>query len=234
MISDAARERFDEFLATATNIFMTRGYRRAKMADVTGALGLSEGAIYRYFETKDALFYVVMRAASDPTTPVEVDSLPIPTPATGQTLECLRAAIEDRTRFESLRRALENPAGAEAVAGELAAIVREIHQTSVRFRVGLRLIERCAMDWPELQDLWFGGHRRQLEGQLVVYLQDRIDRGWLRVGPGPQIIARIILELVGYFAMHRHQHPLPMPLDEQVAEDALVDNIVNAYCPASG
>lgn len=244
MISESARGRLDEFIVTATEIFMAKGYRRAKMADVTGAMGLSEGAIYRYFEGKEALFDLVLHAAANPGIPVQVNELhaatspagavqvnelPIPNPAPGQTLECLRAAIEERTSFESLARAFRTPVAREAVADELEAIVREIYDATFRFRTGVRLVERCAMDWPELAALWFGGHRRQLEDQLARYLQDRAERGWLRPGLGPQVTARVILELVAYFAMNRYRHPAPLPIDDQLAEDAVADNIVNAY-----
>jgi len=43
-----AIERLDDLIETATNLFIQKGYRRTQMADVTQAMGLSPGAVYRY------------------------------------------------------------------------------------------------------------------------------------------------------------------------------------------
>jgi AcrR family transcriptional regulator len=230
MLSEDARKRLQEFVDQATKIFMASGYRRTKMADVTRAMGLSEGAVYRYFEGKEALFDLVMRAASAPSQPLEVESLPVRNPASGATLEYMRQCVRDRARFESLDAAAASPPEDRAAARqELAAIAREIYQVTYRFRVGLRLMQRCAVDWPEVAELWFGTTRRGLLETLSGYFSRRIEAGLLRPLPSTQAAAMLLLEQAAFFVMHRHADPWQFDLDPATAEAAMVDNIVNAY-----
>lgn len=229
MLSEEARQRLQEFVDQATKIFMASGYRRSKMADVTRAMGLSEGAIYRYFEGKEALFDLVMRAASAPSQPLAVESLPVENPEPGATLEYMRRCVEERARFESLEAAARAPADRAGAREELAAIAREIYQVTFRFRVGLRLMQRCAVDWPEVAELWFGTTRRGLLESLADYFRRRIDAGLLRSVPSVEATAMLLLEEAAFFVMHRHADPWQFDLDDETAEAAMVDNIVNAY-----
>jgi TetR/AcrR family transcriptional repressor of nem operon len=49
---------------TASRLFRERGIARVSVADVVGALGLTVGAFYRHFESKDALVAEAIEAAS--------------------------------------------------------------------------------------------------------------------------------------------------------------------------
>ena len=55
---EQARERIIE---QALNSFSERGYYRTRMADIAGDLGVSKGAIYQYFESKEQLFIEAMK-----------------------------------------------------------------------------------------------------------------------------------------------------------------------------
>lgn len=56
----------DAILAAAEAEFSTQGYAATKMVDVARRAGLSVGALYRYFENKEAMFCSLMeRAATD-------------------------------------------------------------------------------------------------------------------------------------------------------------------------
>ncbi len=48
-------------IETAGKLFMEKGYHHSKMADIAIALGISKGAIYRYFKSKKQLFYEVIK-----------------------------------------------------------------------------------------------------------------------------------------------------------------------------
>jgi len=229
LLSKQASERLQEFVATATEIFMTRGFRRTKMSDVTAALGLSEGAIYRYFESKQALFDTVLRAAAAPDEPIGVESLPVAAPSPLATFEFVRECVSERARFVNLDRALQGTEGSLSPRQELEGIVRELFATISRFRVGVRIVERSALDLPVMQSFWFGDIRNKLIERLADYLRNRIERGWLRPVPDPDASARLILETIVFFARHRHRDPFPTPMDEETAEETVIDNVVNAY-----
>jgi TetR/AcrR family transcriptional repressor of nem operon len=49
---------------TAARLFRAKGISRVSVADVVGALGLTVGAFYRHFESKDALVAEALEAAS--------------------------------------------------------------------------------------------------------------------------------------------------------------------------
>ncbi len=229
MLSKQASARLQEFVATATEIFMNRGFRRTKMSDVTAAMGLSEGAIYRYFESKQALFDTVLRAAAAPDGPIEVESLPVATPSPLATFEFIRECVSERASFETLDQALHGAEPTLSPKEELEGIVRELFATISRFRVGVRIVERSALELPVMQSFWFGEIRNKLIERLADYLRNRIDRGWIRPVPDPDASARLILETIVFFARHRHRDPFPTPMDEETAEATVVDNVLHAY-----
>ena len=229
MLSKQASERLQEFVAAATEIFMARGFRRTKMSDVTAAMGLSEGAIYRYFESKQALFDTVLRAAAAPDGPVEVESLPVSTPSPVATFEFIRECVSERATFETLDRALHGEEPVSSPREELEGIVRELFATISRFRVGVRIVEKSALELPVMQSFWFGEIRNKLIERLADYLRNRIEKGWLRPVPDPDASARLILETIVFFARHRHRDPFPTPMDEETAEETVVDNVLHAY-----
>jgi len=56
----------DAILAAAQAEFAIQGYAATKMVDVARRAGLSVGALYRYFENKEAIFFSMMeRGAAD-------------------------------------------------------------------------------------------------------------------------------------------------------------------------
>jgi len=223
-----AANRFNTLIETATRIFIQKGYRRTQMADVTNAMGLSSGAIYRYLESKEALFDLIVRAAASPELLTKEIELPIPTPQPGSTLSYVRQVVLRKGRFPVLEGALGQKKVGDARV-ELESIVRELYRVMARDRQGIMLVERSALDWPELAFIWFGEMRARLIDQLASYLESRIVRRQLRPVPDAKAAARLIVETCAVFAIHRHEDPFPTPMDEVLAEETVVDALVNGY-----
>jgi AcrR family transcriptional regulator len=219
--------RLRDLIQSATRVFLARGYRQTQIADVARAMGVAPGTIYLYAESKEALFDLVVRAS------VTLELLDRPsapawkTPASGETLRFIKTVLRRGARFPALEKALRGRSTASE--RELEQIVRELFHKTSRHWVGLKLLERCALDWPELAAVWFGGHRRRLLSQLTRYLGRRMAAGRLRPAPDPAVAARLILELVGVFAMHCKADSLAEPVPESVAEEVVVDAVVHAY-----
>jgi len=55
-IEGLPERRREEILAVATEEFARRGYPNTDLQDVADRLGLGKGTVYRYFDTKEALF----------------------------------------------------------------------------------------------------------------------------------------------------------------------------------
>jgi hypothetical protein len=111
---------------------------------------------------------------------------------------------------------------------ELEAIVRELYALVERTWPAIVVIERSAIERPELAQVFYGEMRRRLIAQLERYLSDRMARGHLRRVPHPAATARLVLENVAIFAMHRRRDPGPAAIDDGAAREAVVDLLVNA------
>lgn len=85
----------EAIVATAAQVFATRGYRNATMAEIAQAAGTAKGTLYLYFQDKEALFYAVSEWLTAQTLArngeVARDDLP--------TAERLRALAEGAARF---------------------------------------------------------------------------------------------------------------------------------------
>jgi AcrR family transcriptional regulator len=220
-------DRLAQLVECATRVFIEQGYRRTQMADVAKALGVAKGTLYLYVESKDALFDLVARCADDDRPFEKAPALPIRTPKPGATLKYVR----ERLARNEVPAALTTALGRRRVSdprAELERIVRELYDTLARNRRGIKLLDRSASDYPELAALWFEGARGGLVGLLARYLADRGRRKLLRQVPDPAIAARLLIETVVFWAVHRHWDPHPQPVDDSVAEDTVVRFIVSA------
>ncbi len=217
--------RFHDLVAAATDVFIANGYRRTQMADVAAAMGLAKGTLYLYVESKDALFDVVLRNADREGRIETPRALPVPTPSPGATVEWVARTLAERQAFAALNGALARRRPGD-VRGELEAILRELYGTLARNRRGLKLIDRCAPDQPELAALWFGRGREFLLALLVQYLELR--KHHVRHWSAPAVAARIVLETLVFWAVHRHWDPAPQRVDDRVAEDTAVQFLLAA------
>ncbi len=51
----AADERRSEFIAAAQNLFYSKGYESTSVNDLISVVGVSKGAFYHYFDSKQAV-----------------------------------------------------------------------------------------------------------------------------------------------------------------------------------
>jgi AcrR family transcriptional regulator len=54
------KEARNRIIQEATKLFLSKGYKKTKMTDVARNLGVSKGAIYQYFESKEDLLLAVI------------------------------------------------------------------------------------------------------------------------------------------------------------------------------
>jgi len=220
-------DRLARLVECATEVFIAQGYRRTQMADVATALGVAKGTLYLYVESKDALFDLVARCADDAHPFEKLPRLPIRTPKLGATLKYVRERLAKNQVPAALTTALGRTRVPDPRA-ELEEIVRELYDALARNRRGIKLLDRSAPDHPELAALWFEGARGGLVGLLGQYLEDRSRRKLLRPVPDAAVAARLLIETVVFWAVHRHWDPHPQPVDESVAKETVVRFIVSA------
>jgi len=213
--------RIERLLEVATAVFIAQGYRRTQMEDIANELGVAKGTLYGYVESKAALFDLALRCADGRELAPSPSLLPIRTPAPGSTVEAIRARLIAETENLELLAALVRPDHPDAVA-ELGGIIRDLYARMSRNRYGIKLVDRCAQDQPELAEVWFGQGRWAQHAALVAYLEQRMAKGLLRQMPNTQVAARAILEAIAFWAVHRHWDPSPQAVEESDVEATLL------------
>jgi len=220
-------DRLPQLIACATHVFIDQGYRRTQMEDVASALGVAKGTLYLYVESKEALFDLVARCADLVPPLPSFGPLPLPTPKPGATLAYVRERLAQHQTLPTLTAALTRQRVIDARA-ELAVIVGELYDTLARNRHGIKLLDRSAQDLPELAALWFDTARGGLIATVATYLAARMQRKLLRPLPHVAVTARLIIETVSFWAVHRHWDPHPQVVDEPVARTTVIQFILNA------
>ncbi|MFN8544287.1 MAG: helix-turn-helix domain-containing protein [Candidatus Binatia bacterium] len=220
-------DRLDQIVESALRVFAAKGYRRTQMADVARSLGVSAGMLYNYVESKEALFHLLVeRAFRDEAAPPP-PALPLRTPPPGTTLARARERLLEASRFPAVGEALLH-AQADDVRGELARIVGELYTLASRTRLAVTLIERSALELPELARVFRDEVRPGLVQRLTQYLERRMDGGQLRRTPHPGATARLIFESVVWFARHRHEDPDTATIDDDAARETVIDFVVGS------
>ena len=218
-------DRFQRLLDCATQVFIEQGYARTQMADIAAAMGIAKGTLYLYVESKEALFDLVVRHADAEHPLTTPPTLPLRTPKPGATLQHVRTRLAEAPPLPALIAALGRQRVADPRA-ELSEIVREIYHTLSRNRRAIKLMDRSAQFHPDLAATWFKGARGTLTQLLADYLNRRIRGKLLRPVPDVAVAARVIMETIVTWAVHRHWDPSPQAIDDQVAEDTVVQFIV--------
>ena len=221
-------DRFHELIQAATAVFLEKGFQRTQMSDVAERLGVAKGTVYLYVGSKEALFEAALDHADAPGRIATPAKLPIATPRPGATLREVRARIAAAGALPELAAALERRRVTD-VRRELEGIVRELYAMLSSHRVGIKLIDRCAHDYPELASVWYGASGRVgLLASLERYLADRARRRALRPLRDVPATARMVLETAVYWAVHRHWDASPQEFDESSIEATTVDFITHA------
>src|SRR6185503_19967668 len=91
------KERPAEIIAAAYAVFADKGFAAAKLDDIAARAGVSKGALYLYFETKQEIFEAVVKSAIAPNidmirTIAEAYDGPLE-PLRRQIISCVQTAI---------------------------------------------------------------------------------------------------------------------------------------------
>src|SRR5436309_15843123 len=135
----APEERLDELVAAALRVFAAKGFRAAQMADVAAEMGVSQGTLYNYVESKDGLFSLCLdRLLLDGDQPTE---LPVRALDKDVLAERLRRRLGDLWAFHALGTAAKR---AEDPRAEPEVVLGELYDALGARRLALAAIERSA------------------------------------------------------------------------------------------
>lgn len=224
-----APDRLDTIVAAALATFTAAGYRRARMTDVAAAAGVSPGLLYTYAESKEALFALVIRREAG--TDLTALPLPVTTPTEAELLALVRGIFAAVGSTPVLDAALAGPPagdGADGITAEIAAVMGEQFDGITRLRTLLRLVERCAADWPLLAREFYDGVRRPHLDRLEAYITTRNSAGLIAPVTDPAIAARFVMETIAWFANHRFGDHDGAALDDDAVRTEVVELLTRA------
>ena len=225
------RDRLEDLVRAGAIVFARRGYRRTQMADVAREMGVSPGNLYNYVDSKDALFYLVLRRMFGE----RPGDRPLDLPVTGATVTVTSEWVAKRLDFVSdfpeLERAFARarPASQDA---EVETIVGELYDVLARMRLGGDMIERSVEDLPELYEV-FGELRRELFARYERYLRQQGQAGKVRVAD-PETVAHLIIELCWWGAGRRPHDPQASRISDSTARRAVCRFIADALTSGGG
>lgn len=220
-------DRLRDVARAACEVFVEKGYRRTLMTDIGARLELSHALLYRYVESKEALFELALVYAMDPDSAASSE-VPIRTPPPGRFLELVRRWGSANATFPVLAEALRRGEPSEPIE-ELSAVIDERYDFIETNRLLLSLLERSAIDLPELHALYFrGGRRRQLD-DLSRYLEKRITTGHFQSVPDTRAAARFVVESIAWFAWHRTRDREPDPISDDTARQTVKALLLQAF-----
>ncbi|GIU86584.1 MAG: hypothetical protein KatS3mg009_1099 [Acidimicrobiia bacterium] len=219
-------DRLDELLDAALHVFLALGYRRARMSDVAAAAGVSPGLLYTYAAGKEALFSLVVRRELGEA--VDAIALPVPNPEPGDLERLVVRGVRGIARNPVLEaaEAVDDPADA---AAELATVVGEIYDSMHRYRRFIRVVERSAVEWPELAEHFYERGRRPLVRRLARFIARRCASGHYRPVPDPEVAARYVVEIVAWFANHRYGDHDGARIDDAIARETVVQLVTRGF-----
>jgi len=209
--------RLDVIADAATEVFIKQGFARAGVAQIAQQARVGPGTIYLYAESKEALFdLAIRRALEDPT--VWTMTLPHPAPGHGAVADAVWRCLQNASHFPQLWLAAESPPP-DDIRKEAGGIISELYNWLHRYRRAIKLAERCAVDWPDIAQLfqrrfWRGGVRRVAE-----YLARRMREGVLPPRRDAVAAALLLIESLAWMAVHRHWSTEGAELPEEVGAD---------------
>jgi len=210
----------------ATEEFGRVGYRRTRTADVARRAGIASGSVFTYVQSKEALFHLVFVNGFGRLDDV---ALPLATPSAGETVALIEQELR-RIPTPNLRSALAVDEPPDVLA-ELRGIVEERYAILERHWRVLRVIERCAVDIPELEAFYFGNLRVGYFSQLTRYLDRRASTGHLRAMPDAAAATRVVSETITWFAWHRREGRDARLYDDDAARATVIAFVCAALVP---
>jgi len=210
-------KKLQDIATAALSAFTEKGYRLTQVADIAKSAKVAAGTIYLFAKSKEDLFWLALNQALG--RPLVVGSIHRLGGAE------LRESFRPEMGEIRLRSILDS--GAELPS--LEAVLTDHWNVVSHAARAIKLIERCARDWPELGEVFYDDLRKNVVRDLSDYLSTAAQAGLCRQVPNPDLAARLIIETIAWFAMHRLGDHDAHSIPNEEARDATIDALLHAY-----
>jgi|SRR5579862_3526945 len=220
MARPSRANRLEQIADAALTAFTDKGFRLTQVADVARLAGVAPGTIYLFAEGKEGLFWLALaRSMGRPLAEIACEA---PTAAE------LRQKFAPNGASPSLTAFLAAPHGAPP---PLETVLAEFWATVERAAPAISLVEKCAADWPELAEAFYVELRPTVMRDLAEYFERGAEAGVCRSVSDPLMAARLIMETVAWFTMHRRNDPDGRLYSATAARAVTLDALTHAYGP---
>jgi AcrR family transcriptional regulator len=216
-------DRLDQILQAATRVFARTGLENSKMSDVAAEAGVSQGTLYNYVESKEALFRLLLDRGLGTPAPAST-AFPLRSPSAASLARRMDDAIAANFALPRLDKALARRRITDPAA-ELTEVIDELYERTHATRDAADVLERSARDVPELAAVFYGKVRRGLFERLERLIARRVASGYYH-DRDPRVVARIIAETVTTFARHIYADVEPPGFDLTAARTVIVETLV--------
>jgi AcrR family transcriptional regulator len=226
----AGAERLADVAVAALACFSEGGYRLTQIAHVAERLGVSVGSIYRYVESKEALFHLAVLKALDRLG--RVGATPLKIAGLDSSARLIREEVRDDPYWPTLERGL-GYADIADVRRETEAIAGELYDAISRRAALIILLDHCARDIPTLAGVFDEAMRGRLMGDLMAWIGHRR----LLAGQDQDQVAALArggVEAVAWLAKTRLGDPTAAHIAEPLARAAAVRIFTASLCPQPG
>ena len=193
-----SEKRLEQIADGTVDCFTELGFRRAQMADIAKAAGVSVGTLYLYVTGKEALLHLAILRVCE--RPLEDLTLPLPAHPMKETLEVAIARRAEVAKLPSLEAALRKDA--RPGIPELEAIGEEFYDLQHDARRAVWLMNRLALEIPEFDALQAEIMRGLFRDDLAAVAL-KIVGSHGKPGTALTLAARVALEAIAWTAMHR-------------------------------
>ena len=212
-----SENRLEEIADAAVGSFTERGFSTVQVAQIAARAGVSPGTIYLYVPNKEALFFLALRRSLGLALPDGCRDAPL-------SEEAIAGFLAPSGKAADLNAALER-------LEPLGSVLDLAYAELWRLGPGIRLIEACARDWPALARIFYESTRTGFVERLARYLRRGEDAGIVRPIPFPDVSARLIVETLAWFTMHRLGDYDGRAIPDDHAREATIDALVHAFSP---
>jgi len=195
---------YGELIITTQQHFIEYGYKSTHLDDISMAAEIPKGTIYRYAQSKEALFWLALRWADSPYAAKPHKNRPVPAPPKRS---IQRYVLRRLGRVRVAPQLDEGPPAhtLEQARVEFRAALAESYKRLFENRTAIRLIQKCSHEHPALEDLFLEPRRKPAVDQLTRFLE--VHQEYLRPGIPPSIVARVSFATIAFMAMYRKWSP---------------------------